>query len=408
MNILFICNEYPPGRNGGIGSVTSTLAKALVEQGHRIFVAGLYAPGYGQADYEEKDGIQIWRKRFSIDFGIIGNNYSFLDTAILKALSLSGILRSDVIKTLYSFNEFLINTIQKFEIDIVEWPDFNEYFSYLPANFAWPPLPVPLVIKFHGTPSYINKQMGIDPHREIYQAEKTHIERGDALIAVSKQTAQDYASFYSIDREIITLYNSIDTSVNAYRWQGLPKTIVFAGSLTENKGIYSLLEAWHLVAAKNPEAVLRIFGKGKFGHLKKSLAPEVKSAVVFEGFVGCDEIYEALSTATAAIFPSYTECFAMTPLEAMSIGCPVIYTERASGPELITSGSNGLLVDPANCEQLAGAMLLLLQNEELRKKFSREGRATIEHSFSIRQSANDHINFYSRVIQQNSKTKHRA
>jgi hypothetical protein len=53
-------------------------------------------------------------------------------------------------------------------------------------------------------------------------------------------------------------------------------------------------------------------------------------------------------------------------------------------------------------------MLLLLQNGELRKKFSVEGRATVEQRFDIRQSANDHINFYSRVMRQHSKTKHRA
>jgi glycosyltransferase involved in cell wall biosynthesis len=408
MNILFICNEYPPGKTGGIGSGTRALAKAMVKTGHKIFIAGLYPPGYGQRDYEEADGIKIWRKRLSLDFGIIGNNYSTLDAIILKFLSLTRIVRMDVLHSLLSFNSFLASIIEKFDIDIIEWPDFNEYFSYLPADFSWPTLSIPLVIKFHGTSSYINKQMGAMTNQKLYHVEKTHIERADALISVSKKTAEDYINFYKIQREITTLYNSIDIPPLGYQLQELPETIVYVGALTESKGIYSLLRSWNLVVAKRPKALLRIFGKGKHDPLLNLIDPEVKPSVVFEGFVTHDEIYKAMSTAAAAIFPSYTECFAIAPLEAMALGCPVIYTERSSGPELIAKDINGLLVDPDNQKEMAHAMLLLLQNGELREKFSVRGRATVEQRFDIRQSTNDHINFYSRVMRQHSKTKHRA
>jgi glycosyltransferase involved in cell wall biosynthesis len=408
MNVLFICNEYPPGKNGGIGSVTRTLANAMVEAGNKVFIAGLYPPGYGQPDYEEDNGIKIWRKRLSLDFGIIRNNYSALDTAILKVLSVIGIMRIDVVRSLLSFNKFLMDIIEKFDVDIIEWPDFNDYFSYLPADFSWPSLPIPLIIKFHGSASYINKQIDVKPDRKIYQIEKTHIERADGLIAVSKKTAKDYGDFYNIRREIITLYNSIDIPNLQYEWSQFPKTIVYVGALSKNKGIYSLLGSWNLIIAKYPQATLRIFGKGKIKPLVKLLTPEIRPSVVFEGFVSRDEIYKAMSNAAAAIFPSYAEGFSIAPLEAMAIGCPVIYTQRASGPELITSGINGFLIDPDNEEEMANTMLYLLLNEKIRKKVSLEGRATIEQRFDIRQSASDHINFYSRVIQQHSKTKYRA
>jgi glycogen synthase len=78
MNILYICNEYPPGRHGGIGSATKNLVEEMAGNGHKVFVAGLYYPGYGQADYEEKDNIKIWRRRLPIDKGIIRNDYSLL------------------------------------------------------------------------------------------------------------------------------------------------------------------------------------------------------------------------------------------------------------------------------------------------------------------------------------------
>src|SRR5690606_28636220 len=42
MHVVFLCNEYPPGRHGGIGVFTQTLARACVAAGHCVTVVGLY------------------------------------------------------------------------------------------------------------------------------------------------------------------------------------------------------------------------------------------------------------------------------------------------------------------------------------------------------------------------------
>jgi len=399
MNILFICNEYPPGKSGGIGSVTRSLARELSAAGHQIFIAGLYLPGYGQKDYEEDQGIRVWRKRFGIDKGVLTNNYSFTDIVLTRLLKITGILKRDARKSVERFNDFVAQLIKEFSIDIVEWPDFNEYFRFFPPGFNWPPLPVPLIIKFHGTISYLQKQMGEPVDTNAYTAEKKHLARADALASVSRNTADNYMQFYQLNREITVLYNSIDLPPLYYSLNKVTPTIVYTGTLTKLKGIYSLLRAWNTVHKKYPGAVLRIFGKGHSQPLLGELSKDALPSVHFEGFVTRDELYKAMSTASAAIFPSYTECFAIAPLEAMAAGCPVIYTKRVSGPELINSGENGLLVEPDDYGQMAEAILLLLEDESLRKKFSEHGRETIVQKFDIRKSAADHIDFYSRVIQ---------
>jgi glycosyltransferase involved in cell wall biosynthesis len=82
----------------------------------------------------------------------------------------------------------------------------------------------------------------------------------------------------------------------------------------------------------------------------------------------------------------------------MAVGCPVIYSTRASGPELIQPGENGLLVDPDDPRQIADAIVLLLENAGLRKEFSIKGRQTIEQRFDVRQSVSDHIRFYEKQV----------
>jgi glycosyltransferase involved in cell wall biosynthesis len=405
MKILFICNEYPPGKSGGIGSITRSLARTLVKQGHNIYVAGLYIPGYGQPDYEEDEGVKIWRFRFFNDYNLIKNDYSFRDTAILTLLKKTGLYSLATNKALSRFNNFIISLISRYNLDIVEWPDFNEYFSFLAKSFHWPALPVPLVVKFHGTNSYIQNQMHENVNAHIFRQEKEHMDRADALCSVSKNTAADYQSLYGIHRNIKILYNSIDIPPMRYM-KNNSKTIIYTGTLTKLKGIQSLLKAWNLVNETCPDAVLSIYGKGSFQNISSLLNPKSFKTVRFEGFVSREQLYTAFSNASGAIFPSYTECFAIAPLEAMAVGCPVIYTERVSGPELITNGINGILIDPDNLKQMAVAMISLINDSSLRNTYSRYGRQTILDKFNINDSASDHIAFYKEVINNFKSDRH--
>src|SRR5690625_7674160 len=75
MNILFICDEYPPGMNGGIGTMVQVLSRELVKQGHQVTVIGLYPYYYGQKDYEVDQGVEVYRMRYGINFGRKHKNF---------------------------------------------------------------------------------------------------------------------------------------------------------------------------------------------------------------------------------------------------------------------------------------------------------------------------------------------
>ncbi len=397
MTILYICNEYPPGKIGGIGTMTRTLARAMVSSGQTVLVAGLYLPGYGEANFETDHGVKVWRKRLGVDVGLLKNNYSVFDTLLLKFLSLSGILQKDLVKNIRKFNRFIEELVREYDVDIIEWPDFNDWFLYLNGPLQWPRLSVPLIVKFHGTLSFFNNPEQ-QPVNKMYLLEKEHITRAAALVAVSRHAAESYKLLYDLDKPVTVLYNAIELPQLNYRANPAESKIVFTGTLTERKGILSLIKAWNILYKKHPGAILEIFGKGKINVFLKEALPEARHSIHYYGFRPKEEFYHSMCSAAAAIFPSYSECFAFAPLEAMAAGCPVIYTERYSGPELITQGINGLLINPDDPVQMAEAMSSLLQSEPLRKKFSANGRKTVEEHFHIDKSVHDHLRFYEQVI----------
>jgi glycosyltransferase involved in cell wall biosynthesis len=83
--------------------------------------------------------------------------------------------------------------------------------------------------------------------------------------------------------------------------------------------------------------------------------------------------------AWAFVLPSDEEGFAQVLTEAMSVGCPVITTDaQGGGPRFVTgNGKYGLLVSRGDREQLADAMIRLLE-PDLRAQYSRLGRQRVE------------------------------
>ena len=59
MHVAFICDEYPPGVHGGVGSLTQTIARRVVEEGHRATVIGTYRSTHDLAELDQ--GVQVIR-----------------------------------------------------------------------------------------------------------------------------------------------------------------------------------------------------------------------------------------------------------------------------------------------------------------------------------------------------------
>ncbi len=375
MKICFVCPEYPPGPHGGIGAMTQILARALVCAGHQVKAVGIYSPGYPAPDYEIDQGVQVWRIR--------------------EPKHRFGWMRARV----WLYQKIVQWAIQD-EIALVEAPDYQGWVA------GWPRLPIPVITRLHGSATYYASELKQRLQFGVFLTEKASLVRSNSLCSVSRYTAEKTKTLFGLERPVIILYNpvNIPETVPPFTERD-PNKIVFTGTLTSKKGIISLLDAWQVIYQHNKNLALHILGKdgqaptgeNMRAYLYKRLPAEVQSSVQFYGHVSFNTLHQMLLSARVAVFPSYTEAFALAPMESMAAGCPTIYTQRVSGPELISNGINGLLVDPTDSGSIVQSILRVLSDDQFAESLGAAGRERAR-MFSMENILPQNETFYAQSI----------
>ncbi|KQT10828.1 glycosyltransferase family 4 protein [Ramlibacter sp. Leaf400] len=125
------------------------------------------------------------------------------------------------------------------------------------------------------------------------------------------------------------------------------------GNQTPNKNIGEAIEAF--IACHAPDARLVVAGGGAdkvFPTVRRQSAPNV----VFAGRVTDEELAALYRHARVFVFPSIYEGFGVPPLEALTLGCPVIARRASAVPEVL-AGSADFYTEPAELISTLGSAL---------------------------------------------------
>lgn len=385
LRVCFLCNEYPPGLHGGIGTMTQLLARTLVRAGHEARVIGVYNPSQPAADFEVDQGVGVWRLRASNrPLGWLLSRHQLFRA--ISRWSRSG------------------------EIDVVEVPDWQGWAAH------WPRLPSPVIARLHGSITYFAAELGQPLARAPFWLERASLRRADFWCSVSRYTAGKTRQLFGLrSGPHAILYNPVETIDEDRSPARSRNQVVFTGTLTAKKGIVSLIRAWPRVIEECREAELHIFGKdGRVddgssmkAFLLSEQAGHIAKSIHFHGHVERREIHQALQKARVAVFPSYAEAFALAPLEAMASGCPTIYSTRGSGPELIKHGQDGLLVEPDRPDEIAKAIVRVLTEDSLAERLAKSGRERVRKDFSTAALLTQNENFYRSCLEASPRSRGR-
>jgi glycosyltransferase involved in cell wall biosynthesis len=181
---------------------------------------------------------------------------------------------------------------------------------------------------------------------------------------------------------------------------GFPPGALVVGNvaaLTDHKDHRTLIEAARIVHDSLAEARFVVVGDGELREELQALARAkgLEGTLVFAGFRGdVDRLFPAFDVFCLS---SHLEGLGTSLLDAMMFSRPIVATAAGGIPEAVTDGLNGRLVPPRDPRALAGALIDLLRDRELRERLGRSGREIyaarftaarmVEHTLEVLEAA---------------------
>jgi glycosyltransferase involved in cell wall biosynthesis len=212
---------------------------------------------------------------------------------------------------------------------------------------------------------------------------------------MKKQLMKDFGVETRANVEVI--YNAVDsqsfvcdhalTLADRCHW-GLSTTdfvVVMVARLEEQqKAQTTALEALARMPVEPRRSVLLLVGEGPSRAMLEIRAAElgIKDRVIFTGRLA--NVQCVLNIADVAILPSRNEGLPFALLEAMASGVPVVASRIGGISELVENEISGLLIEPADAQELRSKLCLLYVDHELRARLGKAAQETVRTRFSLR------------------------
>ncbi|NVM05311.1 MAG: glycosyltransferase family 4 protein [Candidatus Helarchaeota archaeon] len=230
----------------------------------------------------------------------------------------------------------------------------------------------------------------------------------DKVIAVSDFIKDRMSRLGVPEEKLITIYNfppkweKLETIGNKFKSADISKKmrLLYLGRLEKAKGIHILLLALKKILSQISKIELIIAGEGPYERYLKELSQKLnlEKNVKFTGKIPFKKIGRLYISADIVCIPSvWPEPLSRVAYEAMSLEKPIITSAVGGMSEAIEDGKTGLVVPPNNHEELANALIKLIEDKELRENMGREGKKSIKQKFDLEMSVENHLNLYKKM-----------
>ncbi|MDX6679566.1 MAG: hypothetical protein QOE31_3618, partial [Solirubrobacteraceae bacterium] len=200
------------------------------------------------------------------------------------------------------------------------------------------------------------------------------IASADSIIVLSSFAYRSFvdAGVAEEKLELIALGVDLEMFTPAQRTQDEPFRVLFAGQISQRKGISYLLEGYRRAALPRSELVFlgRPVGPSSAWISQPGVVhwPPVAIYDLRSRYVACD-VY---------VLPSLAEGFPQTAIIAMACGLPVIVSEHTFGSDVVTDGVDGYVVAIRDPDAIAERLRALAADPELRRRMGAAARQTAQ------------------------------
>ncbi len=381
MKVLFITHNYIRFKGDFAGVFLHLLARKLKEEEIEVTVVAPHDAG--AEEYEEIDGIRVYRFRYAADddetFAYRGDMHRRLFRNPFRLFGL--------IKFIRSAYHLACETIEKENINVVsvQWLIPNGVVGYFLKRKYKDSLT--LYISSHGTDIRLLTNVPL-----VYSLFRPVISVADRWTVVSNFLKERLlGKDKKLQKKLIVIPLPNDETL-FYPDPKVEKDqylVVAVSRLTIQKRIPYLLEAIKTVSAVIPEIRLEIYGAGPEKLTLDDLIEEM-------GLIGRvrilnplpqEELRRVYNRATVVVLNSIKEGFGLALTEAMLCKTAVVGTASGGIPDIIDNGETGLLVTLDNSGELAVAINSILRDKEMRERLAEAGYQKAIKQFSAEASA---------------------
>ncbi len=275
----------------------------------------------------------------------------------------------------------IINAVRRWNIDVLH---VNDYW--------WAPLGI-IAGRLTGRPCLVHVRQEIEPPK----ISQYWLNKGNVLVPVSCSIGNALSTAGVSSEDIHVLWSGVpienrtlprpspEASAVIDQIKGTP-VIGTVANLFPRKGLEYLIEAVAGLVKDFPHLVLVIVGKGDEEYerqLKKQVKQlHVTKHALFAGFQEHPECF--MAQFDVFVLPSVLEGFGIVLLEAMALGKPVVASQVGGVPEVVDHQKTGILVRPANVEDLRKGLFILCQNPEICQRMGVEAQKRVAERFSLK------------------------
>ncbi len=230
------------------------------------------------------------------------------------------------------------------------------------------------------------------------------LKNSSQVTTVSKDLSIKINKEIRLKKKSIVIPNGVDVPLKKTKFNKTKKSIIFVGSITKNKNISCLINAFQIVI-NDCNVKLKIIGDGpELKTIVKSVEDKnLKEYIDFLGVLPHDKVISHMQCSDFLILPSFMEGAPNVIREAMSCGIPVIATSVGGIPEMIKEGEHGLLFEPNDTIALSNHISFLCKSDVgvLEKMGEKARQYIINNCLSWSDSAAIYSNLYEDLLNQN-------
>lgn len=293
----------------------------------------------------------------------------------------------------------IVHQVRDFKPDVIHLQSGHPWFSFVLPMLG----DTPLVVTVHDP----SRHIGENSHRIVDWALDRACYQAQQRVVHAPQMKDLLVQRFSVGSETVHVVPHIligDDSILQDERE-VEGSILFFGRIWEYKGLEYLIKAEPLITAKFPKATFVIAGTGEDFSRYRQMMVHHDRFIVHNEHVSDSKRAELFRRASIVVLP-YIEASqsGVIPI-AYSFEKAVVATNVGGLPAMVDHGHSGYLVPPRNSEALAEAIILLLENSELRSQFGRNGRRKLNTECAPEVVAGKTLAVYRLAINEASQVK---